>query len=110
MEKNIKKEVMRYFNNKLDVIISDMAADTTGSKSLDSIRTNQLCADAICFSKEILKPRGVFVSKLFDFGLRVGDCVFESFLLTFYFSKGASSSFYLLSSYGFVPTFMKAGN
>ena len=42
-----------------------MAADTTGSKSLDSIRTNQLCADAICFSKEILKPRGVFVSKLF---------------------------------------------
>ena len=65
MEENIKKEVMGYFNNKLDVIISDMAADTTGSKSLDSIRTNQLCADAICFSKEILKPRGVFVSKLF---------------------------------------------
>ena len=42
-----------------------MAADTTGSKSLDSIRTNQLCADIINFSKNILKPRGVLVSKLF---------------------------------------------
>ena len=42
-----------------------MAADTTGNKSLDSIRTNQLCADTINLSKEILKPRGVLVSKLF---------------------------------------------
>ena len=39
--------------------------DTTGSKSLDSIRTNQLCADVISFSKETLKPRGVLISKLF---------------------------------------------
>ena len=49
----------------MDVIISDMAADTTGNKSLDSIRTNQLCADVINFSKETLKPKGVLVSKIF---------------------------------------------
>ena len=42
-----------------------MAADTTGNKSLDSIRTNQLCADVIHFSKDILKPKGVLISKLF---------------------------------------------
>ena len=42
-----------------------MAADTTGNKSLDSIRTNQLCADVINFSKDILKPKGVLVSKIF---------------------------------------------
>ena len=48
-----------------DGVLSDMAADTTGSKSLDSIRTNQLCADVISFSKETLKPRGVLISKLF---------------------------------------------
>ena len=42
-----------------------MAADTTGNKSLDSIRTNQLCIDMINFSKKILKPKGVLVSKLF---------------------------------------------
>ena len=64
-EKKTKNAVIKYFNTNLDVIISDMAADTTGSKSLDSIRTNQLCAEVINFSKDILKPKGVLVSKLF---------------------------------------------
>ncbi len=60
-----KISVIKYFDTNLDVIVSDMAADTTGSKSLDSIRTNQLCADIIHFSKKMLKPKGVLVSKLF---------------------------------------------
>ena len=64
-EENTKYIIKRYFENNLDVIISDMAADTTGNKSLDSIRTNQLCASMINFSKDILKPKGVLVSKLF---------------------------------------------
>ena len=64
-EKRIKSEIIKYFQSNLDVIVSDMAADTTGNKSLDSIRTNQLCADTINFSKNILKPKGVLVSKLF---------------------------------------------
>ena len=42
-----------------------MAANTTGNKSLDCIRTNQLCAGVIEFSSKILKPNGVLVSKLF---------------------------------------------
>jgi 23S rRNA U2552 (ribose-2'-O)-methylase RlmE/FtsJ len=42
-----------------------MAADTTGNKSLDCIRTNQLCADVINFSTEILNTKGVLVSKIF---------------------------------------------
>tara|TARA_B110000444_G_scaffold258648_1_gene300125 strand:- start:2615 stop:3241 length:627 start_codon:yes stop_codon:yes gene_type:complete len=62
---NTRNEVNNYFKNKLDVIISDMAADTTGNKTLDSIRTNQLCAETINFSKKILKPKGVLISKLF---------------------------------------------
>ena len=65
LESKIKNKINSYFVAKLDVILSDMAADTTGSKSLDSIRTNQLCADVISFSKETLKPRGVLISKLF---------------------------------------------
>ena len=64
-EKKTKFAIIEYFKSNLDVIISDMAADTTGNKSLDSIRTNQLCAEIINFSKEILKPKGVLVSKLF---------------------------------------------
>ena len=65
LEDFTKKQVKKYFNSGLDVIISDMAADTTGNKALDSIRTNQLCTDVINFSKDILKPKGVLVSKLF---------------------------------------------
>ena len=64
-ESNIKSEITSHFHSRLDVILSDMAADTTGNKSLDSIRTNQLCAEVIHFSKNTLKPKGVLVSKLF---------------------------------------------
>ncbi len=63
--KNIKIEIKNYFSTSIDVILSDMAADTTGNKTLDSIRTNQLCIDIIHFSKDILKPKGVLISKLF---------------------------------------------
>ena len=65
LSEETKSVVIKYFESNLDVILSDMAADTTGNKALDSIRTNQLCADVINFSKEILKPRGVLVSKIF---------------------------------------------
>ena len=65
LEKETKKEIQSFFEGNIDVVISDMAADTTGNKSLDSIRTNELCSDVIKFSQEILKPRGVLVSKLF---------------------------------------------
>ena len=65
LELKVKNEVIKYFNSNVDVIVSDMAADTTGNKSLDAIRTNQLCYGLINFSKDILKPKGVLVSKLF---------------------------------------------
>tara|TARA_B100000963_G_scaffold356426_1_gene376503 strand:- start:2455 stop:3081 length:627 start_codon:yes stop_codon:yes gene_type:complete len=62
---NTQRKIINFFKGNLDVIISDMAADTTGNKSLDSIRTNQLCSEVINFSSKILKNEGVFVSKLF---------------------------------------------
>ena len=64
-EKNIDKKILNFFKRKIDVVISDMAADTTGNKSLDSIRTNQLCLEVINLSTKILKPKGVLVAKLF---------------------------------------------
>jgi len=60
-----KKKIYAFFNGKVDAILSDMAADTTGNKSLDCIRTNQLGMDVINFSLEILKPNGILVTKLF---------------------------------------------
>ena len=60
-----KDKILRFFGQKLDVILSDIAADTTGNKSLDCIRTNQICIDVVNFSSKILKPNGVLVTKLF---------------------------------------------
>ena len=42
-----------------------MAANTTGNKSLDSIRTNQLCSEVLVLSIKLLRPKGVLVSKMF---------------------------------------------
>ena len=42
-----------------------MAANTTGNKNLDCIRTNQLCIEILNFSKEKLSKNGVVVSKFF---------------------------------------------
>ncbi len=60
-----KNAIKEYFHTKIDVIISDMAPNTTGNKSLDSIRTNELCLEILNFSKEILNKNGILVAKLF---------------------------------------------
>ena len=43
----IKKKITDYFDNKADVLLSDMAVNTTGIKDLDSIQTSELCLEAI---------------------------------------------------------------
>ena len=65
LEKKSKTTIIEYFNSNIDVILSDMASNTTGNKSLDCIRTNQLCLDILDFSKQTLSTKGVVVSKLF---------------------------------------------
>ena len=60
-----KTNIDKYFNSQIDVILSDMASNTSGNKSLDCIRTNQLCMDIIEFSKKRLNNKGVVVSKVF---------------------------------------------
>ena len=60
-----KKKIMDYFGTKVDVVISDMAVNTTGNKNLDSIHTGELCMEAMKFSKNTLKNDGKFISKIF---------------------------------------------
>ena len=60
-----KTEIKEYFDGKVDVVLSDMAVNTTGNKNLDSIYTGELCIDAMNFSKEILCNNGKFISKIF---------------------------------------------
>ena len=60
-----QQKIRSNFNDKADVIISDMAVNTTGNKNVDSIVTGELCFEAIKFAKEMLKKNGQFISKLF---------------------------------------------
>jgi len=57
--------IIKTFNNKIDIIVSDMAENTTGNKTVDSIRTNSLCSDVINFSLKMLSNKGSLVCKLF---------------------------------------------
>ncbi len=64
-DSKIQEKIVRYFDRKIDVVISDMASNTSGNKNLDSYRTGELCLNAIAFAKKILIQDGVFLSKLF---------------------------------------------
>ena len=61
-----KEKIIKRLKNKADLLVSDMAADTTGNKDLDCIRTNALCVDVIEFSRLVLKENGVLIAKLFN--------------------------------------------
>ena len=65
LEEKTQKKILNIFNTKIDVVISDMAENTTGNKSIDSIRTNNLCSEVVNFSLKILNPKGTLVCKLF---------------------------------------------
>jgi 23S rRNA (uridine2552-2'-O)-methyltransferase len=51
-----------------DVVMSDMAANTTGHKKTDHLRIMGLAEAAIYFAREILAPGGVFIAKVFQGG------------------------------------------
>ena len=60
-----QSQIRNLFKYNVDVVLSDMGANTTGNKNLDSIYTGELCKEAMIFSEKILKQNGKFVSKVF---------------------------------------------
>jgi len=65
-EQDIQMKIRRNLDNKSpDVIMSDMAVNTTGIKNIDSIQTGELCKEAMIFSKDIISKNGFFISKIF---------------------------------------------
>ena len=60
-----QKKIKDYFQSKIDVVLSDMAQNTTGNKNLDVFSTTELCKEAMFFAKDILKKNGSFVCKIF---------------------------------------------
>ena len=60
-----QKKIKGLFKSKVEVVLSDMAVNTTGIKNIDAIYTGELCKEAMNFSREVLVNEGVFVSKIF---------------------------------------------
>ncbi len=64
-EIDIQKKIKEHIKKSLDVVMSDMAVNTTGIKNIDSIQTGELCKEAMNFSKEVISNEGLFISKIF---------------------------------------------
>lgn len=54
--------------HKADVVLSDMAPNTTGVRSVDHLRIMGLLETAYAFACEILNPGGTFIAKIFQGG------------------------------------------
>jgi len=61
----IYEKIFTYFDRKIDAVVSDMAVNTTGNKSLDSYNTGELCLKSMDLAKKILNDEGIFLSKIF---------------------------------------------
>jgi len=64
-EESVQQEIKKNTNSKVDVVMSDMAVNTTGIKNIDSIQTGELCKEAMIFAKDLLSENGYFISKIF---------------------------------------------
>ena len=64
-EKSTQDKIKKYLNKKSDVVMSDMAVNTTGIKNIDAIYTGELCKEAMIFSKDVISEKGFFISKIF---------------------------------------------
>ena len=64
-EENIKDQISKSTERKVNIVMSDMAVNTTGIKNIDAIQTGELCMEAMIFSKDVLLSDGSFISKIF---------------------------------------------
>ena len=64
-ELSTQNQIKEILTKKIDVVMSDMAVNTTGIKNIDAIQTGELCIEAMLFSKDIISEKGFFISKIF---------------------------------------------
>jgi len=61
-------KIKALLNGPVDVVMSDMAANTTGVQNVDHLRTLGLVEMAYEFAKEVLVEGGIFIAKVFQGG------------------------------------------
>ena len=68
MNKNAPNILREKLGRKPDIVLSDLAANTTGHRQTDHLKTVALVESAAEFAMEVLKPGGSFVTKVFQGG------------------------------------------
>jgi 23S rRNA (uridine2552-2'-O)-methyltransferase len=68
LDESAPGKLIEMLGGPADVVMSDMAANTTGHKKTDHLRIIGLAEAAIYFAREILAPGGAFVAKVFQGG------------------------------------------
>ena len=68
LEEEAPDRLKEALGGEADVVLSDMAAPTTGHKSTDHLRIVALADAALDFAMDVLSPGGTFVSKVFAGG------------------------------------------
>jgi 23S rRNA (uridine2552-2'-O)-methyltransferase len=68
LDESAPGKLVEMLGGPADIVMSDMAANTTGHKKTDHLRIMGLAEAAIYFAREILAPGGVFIAKVFQGG------------------------------------------
>jgi 23S rRNA (uridine2552-2'-O)-methyltransferase len=68
LESNAPERLVAMMDGRADVVMSDMAANTTGHRKTDQLRMVGLVETAAAFAAEVLKPGGTFLAKTFQSG------------------------------------------
>jgi 23S rRNA (uridine2552-2'-O)-methyltransferase len=68
LDESAPGKLMELLGGPADIVMSDMAANTTGHKKTDHLRIMGLAEAAIDFAREVLAPGGAFVAKVFQGG------------------------------------------
>jgi 23S rRNA (uridine2552-2'-O)-methyltransferase len=68
LDEDAPEKLLEALGGEPDIVLSDMAAPTTGHRRTDHIRTMHLCEVAADFALQVLKPGGHFLAKTFQGG------------------------------------------
>ncbi len=72
LEEGMEARLSALLGGRADVVLSDMAPNTTGHVATDHIRIMALAETALMFATTILEPGGAFIAKLFQGGAEKG--------------------------------------
>lgn len=90
--RTLLKEIPHNKTGLCDVIMTDMAANTTGDKQTDHLRIIALLEDSLILAEKILRDGGVFVGKVFQGGNsdEIIKSLRKSFSIVKYFKPNSS--------------------